>query len=306
MNSLRERTRRPSAVVVVILTMAVALLAAPLAGAQVLPPDAYTASDCRGQTPIVVASDEAAQSDLYSALTLAAALSTTCVVLAGPRRSALPPQQRTRLRSAASGGWIVGGEAAVPGWKVAAYGLTRRLAGVDRWHTAVLVGLVANNPSIDIARATRETTPGGSSNGSTNVDIDELIRQADNAFDRRKVTRQALEDAECFAGQNDYKTETESITCLKLNVEDEAASGRFFELSRDIWAHLGCQPLRDYYNHKMVRAYALRDAAQRTVDTGDVTIWNAALTIYEASIAADDDTEFDHHYNTCFPSGSAT
>ncbi len=240
MNSLREGTRRPGPIVVVALTMAVTLLAAPPVGAQVLPPDAYTASDCRGQTPIVVASDEAAQSDLYSALSLAAALNTTCVVLAGPRTSALPQQQRARLRSAASGGWMVGGEAAVPGWKVAAYGLTR-LAGVDRWHTAILVGLVANNPSIDIARATRETTPGRSSAGaSTEADLDELGRQRDNAFDRWEVIGQALEDAECFEGQNDYKTQTESITCLKLHVEDSGAEGRVFELSRDFWARRGC------------------------------------------------------------------
>lgn len=108
----------------------------------VLPPPSYTETDCADQMPIVVASDTPAQSDLYSAVTLAGVLSTNCVVLAGPRDERMPADQLVRLEAAAEEGFIVGGTAAVPDAKVAGHALTR-LAGTDRWHTARLVGAQA-------------------------------------------------------------------------------------------------------------------------------------------------------------------
>lgn len=44
-----------------------------------------TESDCTGDVPIVVGSDAEAQSDVYSAITLAGVVGTDCVILAGPR-----------------------------------------------------------------------------------------------------------------------------------------------------------------------------------------------------------------------------
>ncbi len=58
--------------------------------------------------PIVVGSDDAAQSDIYSAVTLAGVLDTSCIVLAGPRDGPMPAAQRARLDAAQAGGWIVG------------------------------------------------------------------------------------------------------------------------------------------------------------------------------------------------------
>ena len=97
------------------------------------------ATDCAGDTPIVVASDDAARSDLYSAVTLAGVLGTDCIILAGDRDGPFPADQRARLDSAAAAGYIVGGTAAVPDAKTAEYSLVR-IAGSDRWHTARLVG----------------------------------------------------------------------------------------------------------------------------------------------------------------------
>ena len=108
----------------------------------VLPPPSYTETDCAGNAPVVVASDTPAQSDLYSAVTLAGVLGTQCVVLAGPRDEPMPAHQLARLEAAAPDGFIVGGTAAVPDAKVAGHALTR-LAGTDRWHTARLVGAQA-------------------------------------------------------------------------------------------------------------------------------------------------------------------
>lgn len=113
-----------------------------------LPPQ--TTSDCSGQSAIVAASDEAGLSDLYSAMTLAGVLDTECIVLAGPRDAGMPAGQQTRLDQALSGGWIVGGIAAVPPLKTAGRTM-KRITGVDRWHTARLVGAVAADPSADIA-----------------------------------------------------------------------------------------------------------------------------------------------------------
>ncbi len=145
----RTRRRRLAAAAGALVIAAAVLSAAPAAGAQasepeqaVLPPSSYTASDCAGAVPVLVASDAPAQSDLYSAVTLAGVLSTECVVLAGPRDEPMPQDQVTRLDAAAPGGFIVGGTAAIPDAKVAGRTLTR-LAGNDRWHTARLVGAEA-------------------------------------------------------------------------------------------------------------------------------------------------------------------
>ena len=117
-----------------------------------LPPSSYTESGCAGKVPIVVASDTPAQSDLYSAVTLAGVLSTDCVVLAGPRSEPMPAAQLARLEAAAPDGFIVGGTAAVPDAKVAGHDLTR-LAGTDRWHTARLVGAQAVSSAGGAARS---------------------------------------------------------------------------------------------------------------------------------------------------------
>lgn len=115
------------------------VVAAVPAASLALVPASYTASACAGKTPIVVASDAAAQSDLYSAVTLAGVVGTDCVVLAGARGESWPADQRARLDAADAGGYVVGGLAAVPSAKVTGLSLTR-VAGADRWETARLVG----------------------------------------------------------------------------------------------------------------------------------------------------------------------
>ncbi|WP_419944571.1 hypothetical protein [Candidatus Poriferisodalis sp.] len=139
------RPRRPLLASVVAAVAAASLALVPAAaaaddgGSVVLPPVSYTASACAGKTPIVVASDAAAQSDLYSAVTLAGVVGTDCVVLAGGRGESWPRHQRARLDAADADGYVVGGRAAVPNSKVTGLNLTR-VAGADRWETARLVG----------------------------------------------------------------------------------------------------------------------------------------------------------------------
>lgn len=115
-------------------------------------------SGCSGQVAVVVASDERAQSDIYSAVTLAGVVGTGCIVLAGPRDGAMAAAQRARLNEAQGGGWIVGGTASVPEAKTAGRDM-KRLAGQDRWHTARLVGAVAADPNGDISELTSQTAP---------------------------------------------------------------------------------------------------------------------------------------------------
>ena len=102
-----------------------------------LPPPSLTESDCEDKIPVIVASDAAAQSDIYSAVTLAGALGTDCVILAGSRDAEFPATQLARLGRAA-GGYVLGGSAAVPDGK--RFG-RRRVAGLDRWATALAVGV---------------------------------------------------------------------------------------------------------------------------------------------------------------------
>ena len=111
----------------------------------------WIASDCAGDAPIVVGGDAKAQSDIYSAVTLAGAIGTDCVILAGPRDGAMPASQRARLEAAEPGGYVLGGIAAVPTTKLAGRDMTR-LGGVTRWATAELVG----------RRASGDTTTGTS------------------------------------------------------------------------------------------------------------------------------------------------
>jgi len=123
-----------------------ALLAVPAAAYAVRVPPASVQGECDSDTvPVVVASDVAAQSDIYSAVTLAGALGDACVVLAGLRGEAMPADQQARLEAAASGGYVVGGRAAVPDGKIAGRTMAR-LGGSDRWATALLVGAEAAEP----------------------------------------------------------------------------------------------------------------------------------------------------------------
>lgn len=101
--------------------------------------EAWIASDCTDNIPIVVASDAKAQSDIYSAITLAGAAYTDCVVLAGPRDGPMSAEQKARLAAALPSGYVVGGVGAVPEAKLAGSAMTR-VAGADRWATAHLVG----------------------------------------------------------------------------------------------------------------------------------------------------------------------
>ncbi|WP_420608894.1 hypothetical protein [Candidatus Poriferisodalis sp.] len=122
-------------------------------GAYLAGAEPWTESDCAGQTAVVAASDAAAQSDLYSAVTLAGALGSRCVILAGARTEPIPTDQLLRLDAAAGTVHVVGGLAAVPAAKIAGYRI-ERIAGADRWATAANVGAAA----ADIRPPTR--TPG--------------------------------------------------------------------------------------------------------------------------------------------------
>ena len=103
--------------------------------------------DCSAATPIVVASDVAAQSDIYSAVTLAGVLdavdadSKSCIVLGGHRGEAMPPDQSARLEASVGHGYVVGGASAVA--RAKAPQLFHRVSGADRWETARAVGAVA-------------------------------------------------------------------------------------------------------------------------------------------------------------------
>ena len=117
-------------------------------GSVTLPP-AGVLGDCTGALPVIVASDAAAQSDIYSAVTLAGVLGPNrCIVLAGGRDEPFPPDQLARLATAQTGGYVVGGRAAVPDAKLSGRDMTR-VYGTDRWETAAAVGTVAAKLAAD-------------------------------------------------------------------------------------------------------------------------------------------------------------
>ncbi len=148
----------------------VAIAATPAAASAVRVPPASVSGDCdSGTVPVVVASDVAAQSDIYSAVTLAGVLGDACIVLAGARGEAMPSDQQARLDAAAAGGYVVGGLAAVPDGKVAGRTMAR-LGGADRWATALLVGEEAaepgSAPTTTVPSSTQFVPTPGSSSGT--------------------------------------------------------------------------------------------------------------------------------------------
>ena len=150
------------------LLVAISAMPAAASAARVPPPSVQ--GDCdTGTVPVVVASDLAAQSDVYSAVTLAGVLGDACIVLAGPRSEAMPDAQQARLDAAAGGGYVVGGLAAVPDGKIAGRTMAR-LGGADRWATALLVGEEAASPGsaprTSVAADTEFTPMPGASTGS--------------------------------------------------------------------------------------------------------------------------------------------
>ena len=149
----RSRTSRRFFVAFVVAAVSAAGIVIPTAGAQsvgafLAGAEPWVASDCDGEVPIVVASDATAQSDIYSAVTLAGVIGTDCIVLAGPRDGELHPSQRARLDAAGTGGYVLGGLAAVPDAKVAGRDMTR-VAGPDRWATALAVGQQVRNATAE-------------------------------------------------------------------------------------------------------------------------------------------------------------
>ncbi|WP_419944987.1 CAP domain-containing protein [Candidatus Poriferisodalis sp.] len=143
--------------------------------------------DCAGDVAVVVASDAAAQSDLYSAVTLAGVLGTDCVVLAGARGGSMPAAQRERLEAAAVGGYVVGGLGAVPAGKVAGLGLSR-LAGSNRWDTARLVGELAR----ELAAVPHERPDPGSESDEDSEEFESGKDGGPTAEETRRAEREML------------------------------------------------------------------------------------------------------------------
>ncbi len=147
------------------------------AGAHISGAEGWLSSDCTAAVPIVVGSDAAAQSDIYSAISLAGVVGTNCVILAGARNGDIPAAQSQRLKAAAPGGFIVGGTASVPDAKVNKPNMAR-IAGADRWTTAHLVGQRADGYTAISAHGEfacglrtngKVTCWGDNSQGQTNV-----------------------------------------------------------------------------------------------------------------------------------------
>ncbi|MXY01260.1 MAG: hypothetical protein F4190_04785 [Acidimicrobiales bacterium] len=99
---------------------------------------------CAGANAVMAASDDAAQSDIYSAATLAGVIGSRCVVDAGARGAPMPAASKALLAVAAPNVYVVGGVAAVPDAKLHGRQV-HRIGGADRWETARLVGELATD-----------------------------------------------------------------------------------------------------------------------------------------------------------------
>ena len=182
-----------------------------------------SATDCSGQVPIVVASDDAAQSDIYSAVTLAGVLGSSCVVLAGARMEPMASVQRARLEDALAGGWIVGGLAAVPAAKTEGRDM-KRLAGADRWHTARLVGAVAADPDGDIGELTERSAASISA-------VPKVLARGISAGESHSCALRADGVIECW-GENALD-------------QTDAPSGKYTQIASGGWSSCGIRDSRE-------------------------------------------------------------
>lgn len=251
-----------------VLLGAVLTIATSPASAQVLPPN--TSSDCRGRVPIVVASDFDAQSDIYSAWTLASALDTTCVVLAGARTAPMPQDQRNRLSAAQQSGWIVGGEAAVPTWKLPIGRTDTRLAGRDRWHTAEMVGDVAAGRTAGVP-ATGSGVASGTE-GIARQQVTNSVRQyLSDKHDADAEQRDAASDAYVRAGCDgeSYRDVHHQLKCLTLLAEWNRAlsvSHRSLAELSDAW---GCYELAAFWRAASSTYQRDAELLEAALDAGD-------------------------------------
>lgn len=151
----------------IILVVGVVMTASPASAHEPSPrtPPLADTGNCVGALPVVVASDAAAQSDMYSAVTLAGALGTKCLILAGARGEPFPAAELECLDVAGSGGYVVGGTAAVPASKVLGRSL-RRIAGADRWETAAAVGAEVQRALSALDDAARKRNAGTGTAGT--------------------------------------------------------------------------------------------------------------------------------------------
>ena len=169
MRPSRRTCRALSAVAMVFAVLPLTILADPASaqssGAYLDGAQRWTGSDCDGETPVVVASDARAQSDIYAAVTLAGVLDTDCVILAGSRDGGFPADELTRFAASDGDGYIVGGLSAISANKAAELNgrVVTRIAGASRWDTAELVGRVASGQDID----TDTTEPDGTETTAT-------------------------------------------------------------------------------------------------------------------------------------------
>lgn len=156
-----RRNRRAPLLVAAVAVVGIVATALPAGAHEPSPrtPPLAETGNCVGALPIVVASDASAQSDMYSAVTLAGALGTECVILAGTRGEPFPAAELECLDAAGSGGYVVGGTAAVPESKIAGRSL-RRIAGSDRWKTAEAVGAEVQRVLATLDDAARKRNAG--------------------------------------------------------------------------------------------------------------------------------------------------
>ena len=198
----------------------------------------WVGSDCVGEVPVVVGSDAKAQSDIYSAVTLAGVVGTDCVILAGARDGAMPASQRARLDDADTGGFVVGGTAAVPTAKIAGRDMTR-FAGSDRWETAQLVGrrasgdTTAGTSTADESTATEEPEE-GDEDGEPEGESQETEAIPDPIIPN-EAWLALMEEKEAFKKECGWLDEDRGGYLLCEDPEDTQ------ELARIISATLGCE-----------------------------------------------------------------
>lgn len=130
------------AIAVIAATAMLTAIAASPAAAQSNTAEVPPLQSCVDKSAVLVASDAQAQSDVLSAITLAAA-TDSCLILAGDRDdSTVAPTQLQRVVDSEGVSYIVGGTAAVSLAKQMQADATAatRFGGADRYETARLVG----------------------------------------------------------------------------------------------------------------------------------------------------------------------
>lgn len=181
----------------------------------------------------------------------------------------MPQDQRDRLNAAQSTGWVVGGEAAVPTWKLPAGWSGTRLNGRNRWQTAQMVGDVASGKQAGVHVSTSDPARGGSQGIArqqvSDSVLEYLFAKTEAADDERQAAQSAYEREGC----EEYSDVKHQLRCVTLLVEVSRATSAAQLALAEVSDAVGCYELGAVWRSSAAMSQRAAEVMDAALDAGD-------------------------------------